>query len=57
MSTLNARRNSLKIVEKRNNRIALSHNRTNQLLQRSEALGLVETYIDHKGRVRTKKEK
>ncbi|WP_079504805.1 hypothetical protein [Mesobacillus jeotgali] len=57
MSTLKSRTNGLRIVQRRNQRLASSHNRTNQLLKRAASLGLVETYEDDHGRLRTKKEK
>jgi hypothetical protein len=57
MTTLTPKNNGLRIVQKRNQRLASSHNRTNMLLKRATDLGLVETYIDRNGRVRTKKEK
>jgi hypothetical protein len=45
------------MVQKRNQRIASSRKRTNNLLAKAVDLGLIDTYVDYKGRVRTKKEK
>ncbi|WP_185150898.1 hypothetical protein [Peribacillus simplex] len=51
------RNSGLKIVRKRNQRLASSHSRTNQLLERATKLGLIDTYVDNYGRVRSKKDK
>ncbi|WP_179106496.1 hypothetical protein [Terribacillus halophilus] len=56
MTTLKNKNTGLRIVQNRDKRLASSRTRTNQLLERAAGLGLVDTYVDRKGRVRTKKE-
>lgn len=57
MPTLVPKKYGLKIVQKRDQRLASSHDRTNQLLKRASELGLIDTYEDRYGRLRSKKDK
>ncbi len=47
----------MSLLEKRNQSLHDSYERTKEIYEKAEKLGLIEIYQDYRGQIRTKKDK